>query len=176
MLILYVALLASAGAAAATPHDRLACEKLDNVEICAIFKSDQLERTRNAVYEERKAQERTRSVRAALADDTLRTANDHYKAAILLMHSNDRADLVSSHVVAMSGLRSFPADERMSLVAALSLDRYLISLGQPQVFSTQFGGDASKLEPILPSDCSTLSSSTRRRFVANYPETCEKRK
>ncbi len=105
--------------------------------------------------------ERRSEVLAIVADDALRTGDDHYYAAMILQHGGRPEDYLLSHVLAT--VAGFEGHKTAKWLAAASLDRYLQSVERPQIFGTQYlqaGGETTQ-DPI---DAQLLPDSVRRRY------------
>ena len=91
---------------------------------------------------------RRKEVLAILADGYVSTADDHFHAAMILQHGDQPSDYLLSHVLAT--VAGFEGHDTAKWLAAASLDRYLQSVDQPQVFGTQFSMTGSEWtqEPI----------------------------
>jgi hypothetical protein len=84
---------------------------------------------------------RRAEVRMLLAQGKLITGEDCSDAALIFQHGQTPEDFLFAHVLAVEGLmRGGSADK---WIAASTLDRYLQSINQPQVFGTQYSGDKS---------------------------------
>jgi hypothetical protein len=81
-------------------------------------------------------QERRDAVRKLLADAKLQTGKDYRFAALIFQHSPDTAGYLLAHVLAVTAVSK--GDSYSKWLAAATMDRYLQSLNQPQVFGTQF--------------------------------------
>lgn len=81
-------------------------------------------------------QERQAATRKLLADGKLQTAKDYRFAALIFQHSTDTAGYLLAHVLAVTAVGKGDSSSRW--LAAATMDRYLHSLNQPQVFGTQF--------------------------------------
>jgi hypothetical protein len=78
-------------------------------------------------------------VRSLIAQGKLLSGEDFSDAALIFQHGLTTEDFLFAHILAMEGLmRGASADK---WIAAATLDRYLQSLNQPQVFGTQYPGD-----------------------------------
>lgn len=76
----------------------------------------------------------------------LRSGPDYYRAAFILQHGNSSDDFLLAHHLALVAL-SLGTDQA-KWIAAASLDRFLLSVGRPQIYGTQFsGGNAAPEEP-----------------------------
>ena len=84
---------------------------------------------------------RRAEVRMLLAQGKLITGEDFSDAALIFQHGRTSEDFLFAQVLAVEGLsRGGSADK---WIAASTLDRYLQSINQPQVFGTQYTGDKS---------------------------------
>lgn len=167
--------LASPSLAAAEKDDRLDCAPGDNARLCVLYRADQ--EIRKAPIVDLASLENPAAVRATqemIRHNALSTGNDYYKAATLLLHSSKPQDYLLSHIVASRGLAKEPGHVRVRLVAALSLDRYLVSLNQRQIFGTQTSGMEPSGPRWHPYDCN-LNSRLRTAFLGAYPEPCRTR-
>jgi hypothetical protein len=64
------------------------------------------------------------------------TGKDFWRAALVFQHGEGSNDILVAHILAVISLgKGQPEARRM---AAITLDRYLNRIGQPQVFGTQF--------------------------------------
>ena len=81
-------------------------------------------------------QERQAATRKLLADGKLQTARDYRFAALIFQHSTDTAGYLLAHVLAVTAVGK--GDSSSEWLAAATMDRYLHSLNQPQVFGTKF--------------------------------------
>jgi hypothetical protein len=75
-------------------------------------------------------------VKALYEAGALHTGKDYYRAAMVLQHASKPDDYLLAHELCVLGL---PKGERAARwLACASEDRYLMSIGQPQRFGTQF--------------------------------------
>jgi hypothetical protein len=81
---------------------------------------------------------RRAEVRKLLAEGKIVSSEDFSEASLLFQHGQTPDDFLFAHILAVEALtRSSSADKWL---AAATLDRYLQSVNQPQVFGTQFTG------------------------------------
>jgi hypothetical protein len=124
-----------------------------NVEMASIYEDDQKVRqndlaTRtdwNAIAKaDRLRRER---VAALLAAGALHTADDYRKAAFVFQHGERPDDYLLAHTLALVAVAK--GDQGAAWIAAATLDRYLQSMQQPQIYGTQFlgAGAATKQKP-----------------------------
>jgi hypothetical protein len=85
--------------------------------------------------------ERRKRTMELLNDGKLRTAEDYYNAAMVMQHGDTTDDYLLAHVLATASLKL--GREKSAWLAAASLDRYLMKIGQPQIFGSQFNNPQS---------------------------------
>ncbi len=92
----------------------------------------------DAAFERRQGKRRDRAfeiVRRGL----LTTPRSYHDAAFLFLHGRDGDDVLLSHILGTAS--AFQGERLGNFVSAAALDRYLLTLGQPQRFKSQgFGG------------------------------------
>lgn len=71
-----------------------------------------------------------------IASGRITTAQDFHDAAFIFQHGDKPEHYLLAHVLAVEAIAKGDADARW--IAAATLDRYLQSIGQPQIFGTQF--------------------------------------
>lgn len=79
---------------------------------------------------------RRAQVRELLASGGLTTAQDLHDAAFVFQHGDKPEHYLLAHILAIEAIAK--GDTNALWIAAATLDRYLQSIGQPQVFGTQF--------------------------------------
>jgi hypothetical protein len=81
-------------------------------------------------------QSRRQRVHEILAAGGLKTAQDFHDAAYIYQHGEDASDFLFAHILGMMAVQK---GDRSSLwISAATLDRYLKSVQQSQVFGTQY--------------------------------------
>ena len=135
--ILFAALLVAAPLAAQDD-----AEPLDgNREMAAMFAADQEARRSFssdvdwAEIERADAERRVRT-RELLEAGALKTGPDFYAAAFIFQHGDRPEDYLLAHALAVRALGL--GMEQAEWIAAATLDRYLQSIGQPQIYGTQY--------------------------------------
>lgn len=71
-----------------------------------------------------------------LEQGALQTGADFHDAAFIFQHGDQPEDYLLAHVLAMAAVAK--GEPRGRWIAAATLDRYLHSIGQPQIFGTQY--------------------------------------
>jgi hypothetical protein len=90
---------------------------------------------------------RRERVSALLAARALHTADDYRKAAFVFQHGGRPDAYLLAHTLALVAVAK--GDQGAAWIAAATLDRYLHSVRQPQIYGTQFlgAGTAATQEP-----------------------------
>ena len=122
-----------------------------NAQMAEIYRADQAVRQSMAAFQAQATQiekddaARRDQVRALLSKGELRAAEDYRLAALVFQHGSEPRDYLFAHTLALVALAK--GDRSASWIAAASLDRYLLAVGQPQIFGNQFGFDNRLQEP-----------------------------
>ncbi len=166
------------GAAAARPSDPEAAAPRDLDELARIFEEDQGDRMpvggkpidwRVVGPRDRKREARVKELYEA---GSLRTGKDFYRAAMVLQHASRPEDYLLAHEFCLAALAKGDKDARW--LAAATEDRYLMNVGRPQRFGTQYRSDgpdqAVRLYEIGPG----VSDALRREL--GVPSLAEARK
>lgn len=115
--------------------------------------------------------ERRRAAHELMDAGALKTGEDFEDASIIFQHGDRPQDYLLAHVLAMAAMAKGDAQARW--IAAATMDRYLQSLKQPQIFGTQYAWAGMKPKPHgatqAPYDKNLLSDALRREFcVATF--------
>ena len=127
--------------AAITPVHAL---NADNAELAALYDDDQKARADGAnidwslVY--REDAERRARVLALMREGAMRTAADHYHAAMVFQHGNGLDDIRLAHALSTLASTLAPDEIRYRWLVAASWDRIMTTQLQPQWYGTQFHG------------------------------------
>ncbi|KQO55552.1 hypothetical protein [Sphingomonas sp. Leaf257] len=118
----------------------------DNPEISALFNADQAARENikpeqfkakafvsRIIADDHARRERTQML---LQQDKLKTADDFYHAAFIFQHGNAASDYLLAHTLALAAAARGRKDA--AWIAAATLDRYLQTIGQKQIYGTQY--------------------------------------
>jgi hypothetical protein len=84
----------------------------------------------------RRDEERRKLTRSLMEQGKLQTGEDFYDAAFIFQHGQSPDDYLLAHVLATEAIAR---GQRSAIwISAATLDRYLQSLGQKQIFGTQY--------------------------------------
>jgi hypothetical protein len=112
----------------------------DNAELARMFADDQAFRIsqERIDWAQRRLEDSARRVRVRelLESGDISTGQDFWHAALIYQHGETPDDYLLAHTFACAALARGKADA--AWIAAASLDRYLGSVGQPQIYGTQF--------------------------------------
>ena len=150
----------------------------DNEELARLYKEDQADREPKdgkpidwAVVGPRDRAREDR-VKALYSQDKIKTANDYYNAAMVLQHAQKPDDYLLAHELCVVSISKGRQDSRW--LAAATEDRFLMNIGRPQRFATQYRSttlnDPVKLYDVDP----TVTDAHRREM--NAPSLNEARK
>jgi hypothetical protein len=101
---------------------------------------------------------RRKRVHQLLDEGALRTARDFSDAAIIFQHGQEPEDYLLAHVLAMIAVAK--GDKNGREIAAITLDRYLQSIGQSQIFGTQYL-DRTYSDGLQARNCQQKSASKK---------------
>ena len=152
----------------------------DNLQLEDIYQADQSDRQK--VYESPQAVAELKqrdAMRKAMTLDMMskgevNTALDLYRAAVILLHGSEPKDFLTAHRLAV--IAAINGHRPARWLAASSLDRYLMALGQPQIYGTQFEHNAeeNKYQLRLPIEDNRLLN-WEKKFL-NVPPVVERLK
>ncbi|MDD5657846.1 MAG: hypothetical protein PHF00_11410 [Elusimicrobia bacterium] len=134
----------------------------DNLRLEELYEADQKDRAAvfasAAALQELKHRDGMRKtlVLEMISQDGINTPNDLYRAAVILLHASEPKDFLAAHRLAATAAIGGHRPARW--LAAASLDRFLMSVGMPQVYGTQFEHNVedNKYQLRLPIDDSSL--------------------
>lgn len=112
---------------------------------------------------------RLKRVKELYLQNRLQTANDYDRAALILQHGEEPEDFLSAHEFWVVAIIMGKNDKDTRMLAAASEDRFLMNIGRPQRFGTQFRSEVSgpiKLYPVSSGVTDEL-----RRLMGVHPLT-----
>jgi hypothetical protein len=164
-LLLAFLLAATGNAAAAMPADVPA----DNAELANLFQQDQADRDAanidwNVVGPRDEA--RRARVQALLDAGAIRSAADHYPAAMVFQHGESLADYRLANALATIAMAQAPGDSHYRWLVGASWDRLLMRQLQPQWYGTQYKGDAKGMY-LYPVTKDAIGDEERKAMVGH---------
>src|SRR3989337_2290265 len=107
-----------------------------NEELKALYKADVNERKKLGSSKVGADEELLEHVKEIIDSGGLKVAKDFYHAALIFQHGEASKDFQKANELARKAMEM--GDERAKWLFAASLDRWLLSVGKPQKFGTQF--------------------------------------
>jgi hypothetical protein len=107
---------------------------------------------------------RRREVLELMSRGEVNTVNDLYRAAVIFLHGAEPKEFLTSHRLAV--MASVNGHKPSRWLSAASLDRFLMSIGLPQVYGTQFeqSEEDGRYQLRLPIDDATILHFEKRFF------------
>ena len=147
----------------------------DNPELARLMAEDQADRTPDdpksidwKIVGPRDAA-RLKRVKELYAQNQLKTGADYYHAAMILQHSGVADDFLLAHELCVAAISK--GEARAKWLAAASEDRFLMNIGRPQRFATQFRCDGPNCEFRLYNVDEDVTDELRR--VLDVPSLAE---
>jgi hypothetical protein len=93
-----------------------------------------------------------------LVSGALKSGLDYERAAFVFQHGSTAEDYLKAHHLAVIAISL--GNDGARWISAATLDRYLLTIGKPQIYGTQFSG--SDLKPSPPFDAALISDAERQ--------------
>jgi hypothetical protein len=128
----------------------------DNPELCRLYNDDQSDRNTpdGRVPDWRvvgpRDHARQARVRELYRSEQLRTGADYYHAAMVLQHGQAPDDFLLCHELCVAAI--ILGSKEAGWLAAASEDRFLMNLGRPQRFGTQYRSIGDAPMALYPTD------------------------
>jgi hypothetical protein len=120
-------------------------------------------------------EEREAATRRLLASGDLKSGKDTREAAVIFQHSHQADDYLLAHTLATIAVSK--GDRDAIWIAAASLDRYLMAIGKPQIYGTQFMTPAGQHATQEPYNRLLISDELRKQLqVPSHAEQEVRRK
>jgi len=133
----------------------------------AIYDDDQNDRTNINAASMRRDAERREQVHRLLNEGRVQSGEDYFYAAMVYQHGQTPQDYLLAHVLAMTSVAK--GDKDGIWLTAATLDRYLQSVKEPQIFGTQYFQWGKNPYSQEPYDKDLVSDSLRAAWcVAPY--------
>lgn len=134
----------------------------DNLKLEELFNADQSERAKvlaSAAAVEALRQSdaaRRKELAELMSRGEVNTSNDLYRAGVIFLHGAEPKDFLTAH--RLSTMAALGGHRGSRWLLAASLDRFLMSIGLPQVYGTQFerNEEENRYQLRLPIDDSTV--------------------
>ena len=139
-----------------------------NAEVRALLASDDIDHKDDATIDFAKIAQadkhRRARIRELLAQGMLRNGGDYRAAAFIFQHGSSTDDYLLAHALAMTAVAL--GDRKALWIANAALDRYLMTIGQKQIFGTQFVQQNGPDQPFSqePYDRELVPDDLRKRL------------
>jgi hypothetical protein len=148
----------------------------DNEELKILYKEDQSDRSASkidwSIVSKRDQARRTR-VNELLKASKVRTAKDYSNAAMIFQHGGDTTSSRMAVKLMKKAVDLDPSLNKWLLAAAI--DRYLLGLGQPQIYGTQFEKMGNQPWQLSKIDTTKVTDQERKEYgVGTLAEQREK--
>ncbi len=144
----------------------------DNRELWSLREGDEADR-QSANVDRKEAIQRDRvrlaRVKEIIAAGAVKTANDHFMAAMLLQHGTTPDVYRAAGALALRAAELDPENKRAAWLAAAAEDRYLWSVDKPQKYGTQFK-QVDGVWTIEPIDATVTDAERVKRNVPPLAE------
>jgi hypothetical protein len=118
----------------------------DSEELRRLHDEDQADRTPRVIdwsVVGPRDRARLKRVKELFATDALRTADDYYHSAMILQHGEAPEDFLLAHEFCVVAMSIGKNDRETRWLAAAAEDRFLMNIGRPQRFGTQFRSEGA---------------------------------
>jgi hypothetical protein len=142
----------------------------DNLRLDDLYAADQKDREKvySAVADiealKLRDAERRRELVEMIGQGAVNTSNDMYHGAVLFLHGTEPKEFLSAHRLAV--MAAINGHRPARWLAAATLDRFLMSIGLPQTYGTQFehNEEDNRYQLRLPIDDTTVLHFEKRFF------------
>ena len=117
---------------------------------------------------ERRNARRRKKVRKMLDSGALKVADDFERAASILCYGPDSSDCELARTLALKAVKLDPKNAGATVVAAIAKDRYLLSIGKPQIYGTQFHIVLGKEILEEPYDLTAITDKEREKWCGSF--------
>lgn len=140
--------------------------KVDNLELIEIYKNDENDRkNHNITWLEiiKKDSLRRKRVDVILNSNEIKTSKDYMNAAMIFKSGNDSINYLKTITLMKEAIKLDSTVNKLPL--AEITDRYLLSIGEPQIYGTQFYKEAyNKPWVIAKIDTTKITDKERVQF------------
>jgi len=145
----------------------------DNEELKRLHDEDQSDRTPTDVdwaIVSPRDRARLSRVKELYLQKRLQTASDYYHGAMVLQHGDAPEDFLLAHEFCVLAIIKGKNDKETRLLAAGSEDRFLMNIGRPQRFGTQFHSEGNGPFLLYTVDSSVTDETRREMGVHSLAE------
>lgn len=139
----------------------------DSTQMAEIVAADQADRKDDGHWDAQKVEradaERRAATASLLREGKLHTGHDFESAALVFQHGATSDDYLLAHVLAMVAVSK--GQRSAAWISAATLDRYLQSMHQPQIFGTQFATRDKEPATQEPYNRGLISDLLRREMT-----------
>ena len=131
---------------AVSPSSRAQAPSADSEELRRLMDEDQADRQSKSVdWSVVTPRDRARlaRIKALYGGGDIHTANDYYRAALVLQHGEVPEDFQLAHDFCVAAMMLGKNDLASASLAAAAEDRFLMNIGRPQRFGTQFRSEGT---------------------------------
>lgn len=108
---------------------------------------------------------RRAATRALMQTGALHVAHDYYCAAVVFQHGDQVSDFELAHALALISTTLDPAPEAPRYMVAATWDRYLMAMGRPQWYGTQYIRGETGVWTQYTIDKSAVDDESRQRLA-----------
>ena len=167
--------LSSLSCRSVAPHSTATRAAKDNEELTRLFQEDQGDRSPEekegrsidwTIVQPRDKARESR-VKELYSNGSLLTGADYYHIAMILQHAETPDDYLLAHELCIVAISK--GEQRAKWLAAASEDRFLMTIGRPQRFGTQYRADGPNAEFHLYPLGEGVTDDLRRAFDVPKP-------
>ncbi|WP_166207497.1 hypothetical protein [Cognatiluteimonas telluris] len=156
--------------AGTSPGTNAITNPADNPTLDSLFRQDQADRDAAAIdWQALAARDAARRAQVGTLLDRgeIRSAADHYHAAMVLQHGQTLDDFRLANALATIAVAQAPGDAHYRWLAGASWDRLLMRQGQAQWYGTQYKGDATRGLYLYPVAEDAVTDAQRKAMVGH---------
>ena len=139
-----------------------------NVEVYKLYQEDQLDRQgANLDWKSIAKNDEDRRERALkhIDSDSLHHSDDYFHVAMLFQHGGTSENYKLAYELSMKSVELDPTNRKARWLACATEDRYLQSVGKPQIWGTQYSRkDATSAWTLEPFDRSAKTDEERKQW------------
>jgi hypothetical protein len=148
----------------------------DNEELLKLYEQDQEDRSGEVDWSVAGPRDEQRRIRVMelINASKVRTSNDYLHAAMVFQHGADTTAARLAHSLAQTAVDLDPTNDAAKWLTAAAWDRYMMRLGEPQWYGTQFVRGPDGSWELYEVDSIAVTDEMRREL--GVPSLAESRK